>query len=121
MPDIEFSIAKLECKPGDTILFKVKGLDQALATVPNRVAAFEEHLQKFMPAGTKSLLIDSDMEVTVLSVEPDVRMTSMSNEEISALLKRNDEFTRKAIASCDKAMNLACDTAEDIANKPCND
>lgn len=66
---IEFSIAKLECKPGDTILFKVKGLDQALATVPHRVAAFEAHLQTFMPVGTKSLLIDSDMDVSVLSVD----------------------------------------------------
>lgn len=71
---IEFSIAKLECKSGDTVLFKVKCLDQALATVPQRVAAFEAHLQTFLPKGVKALLIDSDMDVSVISDSTSVRI-----------------------------------------------
>lgn len=70
---LEFSIAKLEVKPGDTVLFKVKNLDRALANVPHRVAAFEEHIRTFMPEGVKAMLIDHDMDVSILSNRVDHR------------------------------------------------
>lgn len=69
MSDIEFSVAKLNCRSGDTVLFRVKDLNQYLATAPQRVAAFEQHLQRYMPEGVKALIIDAEMEVSVVTCD----------------------------------------------------
>jgi hypothetical protein len=58
----DFTIAKLDVHPGDTVIFRLKE-----KISPEVVVLLQANLAPYMPKGVKALIIDCDTEVTVLS------------------------------------------------------
>lgn len=65
----EFSIAKLECKPGDTVIFKFPGLTQIAHSDPEMVNQMVDFAHKFVPEGVKVMVTDVTTEIAVVRGE----------------------------------------------------
>lgn len=67
MDQMQFTIAKLDVKPGDTVVFKIGGLNQLMAENPGRVEEVQAQMKTFLPCGVKFLLLDSEIDISVIS------------------------------------------------------
>jgi hypothetical protein len=58
----EFTIAKLDVHPGDTVIFRFKG-----SLTIDLVQQIEAYLEPRLPNGVKALILDPDTEISVMS------------------------------------------------------
>jgi hypothetical protein len=60
---LEFTIAKLDCQPGDTVVFKVPGWAELSWEYRERVV---KYVSNMVPDGVKVLFMDKDVELVVV-------------------------------------------------------
>jgi hypothetical protein len=58
----DFTIAKLDVHPGDTVIFRLKEQIE-----PGVVLLLQAYLAPYMPKGVEALIVDHDTEITVMS------------------------------------------------------
>lgn len=62
----EFAVAKLACKPGDTLVFRIPNISQAS---PGWVTGMKNYIESLIPPGIKILFMDENVEITVIRTE----------------------------------------------------
>jgi hypothetical protein len=71
--DLEFTIAKLDCRPGDTVVFKVRGIDELAHLNPELVSEMVERARTLIPEGVKVLLMDKETDIAVIRCDDSVQ------------------------------------------------
>lgn len=61
--DIEFTIAKLLCIPGDTVIFKIHGVRGFSYETMYHMQTVAENM---VPSGVKVFLMDADVDISIL-------------------------------------------------------
>lgn len=61
------TIQHLDCRPGDTLIFKIAGVFKMSVS---KQCYIQKYIESKIPDGVKVLLLDNDIEVTLVCCEP---------------------------------------------------